>query len=74
MMFIAGIVVGMVIAIIASVGFAFFACHRVYGDWATFEATCDVIGEASCNRASELRVYHDGECLATAYFDEEELD
>lgn len=69
-MFWIGMIVGIIIATIVIVGFIAYACWKVYGSWNTFEDMCYVTAAASENRESEVRVYHDGEILDVAVFEE----
>jgi H+/gluconate symporter-like permease len=69
-MFWIGLIVGIIIAIIASVGFAAYCCKKVYGDRKTFMSMVDVTRVAAENRESEVQVYHDGELLKIAFFEE----
>ena len=69
-MFWIGMIVGIIIATIVIVGFIAYACWVVYGSWNTFEDMCYVTMAASENRESEVRVYHDGEILDVAVFEE----
>ena len=69
-MFWIGMIVGMVIATITIASYIVYSCHRVYGDMDTFLSMCDVTMAASENRESEVRVYHDGEVLDVAVFEE----
>ena len=69
-MFWIGMIVGIIIATIVIVGFIAYACMKVYGDVDTFVDMCCVTKTASENRESEVRVYHDGEILDVAVFEE----
>ena len=69
-MFWIGMIVGIIIATFVIVGFVAFACKAIYGSWDTFYSMVDVIVSASENRESEVRVYHDGEILDVAVFEE----
>ena len=69
-MFWIGMIVGIIIAAIVIVGYIAYACMKVYGDVDTFVDMCYVTKTASENRESEVRVYHDGEILDVAVFEE----
>ena len=69
-MFWIGMIVGIIIATIVIVGYIAYACMKVYGDVDTFVDMCYVTKTASENRESEVRVYHDGEILDVAVFEE----
>ena len=69
-MFWIGMIVGIIIATIVIVGYLAYACMKVYGDVDTFVDMCYVTKTASENRESEVRVYHDGEILDVAVFEE----
>ena len=69
-MFWIGMIVGIIIATFVIVGFEAFACKATYGSWDTFDSMVDVVIAASENRESEVRVYHDGEILDVAVFEE----
>ena len=69
-MFWIGLIVGILIATIAIGGYLFYGCWKTYGTWDTFVAMCNVTQAATENRESEVRVYHDGEILDVAIFEE----
>ena len=70
-MFWIGLIVGIIIATIVFVGLMFVSCKVAYGSWDTFNSMVDVVVAAGENRESEVRVYHDGECLdVVAVFEE----
>lgn len=69
-MFWIGMIVGIIIATFVIVGCIAYACKVIYGSWDTFDSMVDVIVSASENRESEVRVYHDGEILDVAVFEE----
>lgn len=69
-MFWIGMLVGIVAATIAVAGWLVYCCWKVYGSWATFTGTCDVIQAASENRESVVVAYHEGEVLTHATFEE----
>lgn len=69
-MFWIGMIVGIIIATFVIVGFGALCCKEIYGSWDTFGSMVDVIVSASENRESEVRVYHDGEILDVAVFEE----
>ena len=69
-MFWIGMIVGIIIATFVIVGLIAYACKEIYGSWDTFDSTVDVVVAASDNRESEVRVYHDGEILDVAVFEE----
>lgn len=70
--FVLGMFIGIVIASVAIIGYIAYACMKVYGSWETFEDMCYVTEAASNNRESEVRVYHDGEILEVAVFEEDD--
>lgn len=69
-MFWIGMIVGIIIATFVIVGLIAYACKAIYGSWDTFDSMVDVVVAASENRESEVRVYHDGEILDVAVFEE----
>ena len=69
-MFWIGMIVGIIIATFVIVGLLFVGCAATYGSWDTFNSMVDVVVSASENRESEVRVYHDGEILDVAVFEE----
>ena len=69
-MFWIGLIVGGFIATIAFAGLMFVSCWHTFGSWDTFNSMVDVVVAANENRESEVRVYHDGECLDVAVFEE----
>lgn len=69
-MFWIGMIVGIIIATFVIVGLIFVSCKAIYGSWDTFNSMVDVTVAASDNRESEVRVYHDGEILDVAVFEE----
>ena len=69
-MFWIGMIVGIIIATFVIVGYIAYACWKVYGSWNTFEDMCHVTAAANENRESEVRVYHNGEILDVAVFEE----
>ena len=71
-MFWIGTFVGMMFASIVLIGFMLFCCWKTYGDVDTFMDMVDVVVAANENRESEVRVYHDGDILEVAVFEERE--
>lgn len=72
-MFWIGLIIGMIIAAIAIVGFIAFCCKVTYGTKETFDSMVDVVITAGENRESVVKVFHDGEELdAYAVFEEME--
>lgn len=69
-MFWIGMIVGIIIATIVIVGFEAYCCYKMYGSWDTFDSMVDVVVAANENRESEVRVYHNGEILDVAVFEE----
>lgn len=69
-MFWIGMIIGIIIASIVIGGYIGYVCWRTYGTWNTFESMVDVTLAATNNRESEVRVYHDGELLDVAVFEE----
>ena len=69
-MFWIGLIVGIIITTIVIFGLLAFSCYVTYGSMDTFESMVDVVIAANENRESEVRVYHDGEILDVAIFEE----
>ena len=69
-MFWIGLIVGMFIATAAIVAYLALSCHLVYGTMETFNSMVKVTMAAAENRRSEVVVYHDGNALDTAVFEE----
>ena len=69
-MFWIGMIVGIIIATFVIVGYVVYCCWRTFGSLDTFESMVDVVTTANENRESEVRVYHYGEILDVAVFEE----
>lgn len=67
-----GLIVGILVTII--VEFALFKLAMYYVDmnWKDFDKLVDTNKAALDNRESTVQVYHDGECVFEAVFEEEE--
>lgn len=70
-MFWIGFIVGFIIALAAAATLLWYCCWKTYGTVDTFNAMVNVTQIAANNRESRVEVWHDGECLDMAIFEEE---